>query len=49
MTVIPAKAGIQTKITLFVFYNVIIDWIPSYEGMTNNNDEYYNCHYSGTS
>ncbi len=32
--VIPAKAGIQTKITLFVFKNVIIDWIPFFKGMT---------------
>ncbi|MEK7597724.1 MAG: hypothetical protein AAB441_03725 [Patescibacteria group bacterium] len=30
--VIPAKAGIQAK---YSFYNVIIDWIPSYEGMTH--------------
>ena len=31
--VVPAKAGIQTKIT--IQKKVIIDWIPSYEGMTN--------------
>jgi hypothetical protein len=30
--VIPAKAGIQTKITIFKMK--LIDWIPSYEGMT---------------
>ena len=40
MTVIPVKAESRLKSPYLFFYNVIIDWIPSYEGMTNNNYEH---------